>query len=75
MRRLKALFSTEEVMRKGVYTDLMYQKTTSREKAKASPEIDNWREQKDEERRRILLILSVEHCIEKTLSFGSGLTI
>ena len=47
LTRLKELFSTEEVMRKGIFTDMMYMKTTSREEAMEQPDIEAWRESKD----------------------------
>ncbi|TRY76324.1 hypothetical protein TCAL_15908 [Tigriopus californicus] len=44
MEKLRALFSSEEVMRKGIFTDMMYMKTTSKEEAQTMPDIDQWQE-------------------------------
>ena len=34
-------------MRKGLFTDMMYMRTTSKEEARNMPDIDNWRDTKD----------------------------
>lgn len=47
MEKLRALFSSEEVMRKGIFTDMMYMKTTSKEEAQKMPDIDLWQESKN----------------------------
>ena len=52
MTRLKALFTTDEVLRKGIYTDKMYSSVTRRAEAKTLAENDDWEGYKHEVRRR-----------------------
>ncbi len=48
MSRLSELFASEEVLRKGIFTDMMYGKTTSKEEARRRPEIENeWMANRD----------------------------
>ena len=42
LTRLKALFTTDEVLRKGVYTDKMYSSVTRRAEAKTLAEAEDW---------------------------------
>ncbi len=42
--QLASLFASEEVLRKGLFTDMMYSKTTSKEEARTMPEIEKWKD-------------------------------
>ena len=48
LTRLKALFTTDEVLRKGVYTDKMYSSVTRRAEAKTMAEAVDWRGYKND---------------------------
>jgi len=43
MSRLHSLFSSEEVMRKGVFTDVMYSRTVSEAEAREMAALEDWR--------------------------------
>ena len=66
LTRLKALFTTDEVLRKGVYTDKMYSSVTRRAEAKTLAEAEEWQEYKNDVRNfennldRVLTVKSAQ---------------